>query len=291
MVVAYGYWDVPFFAKFFLPHHCILPFSPMHLAMLEKDPTARGWTKVFAAPRGSAKTTTCCLIDCIHDACYNLEDFILILSETATVANDRVRDIKSELETNETILEYFGEFAGDKWTETDITTRDSVRITSKGRGGQVRGLLRDAKRPTKVIIDDVETRESVQSPIQRAKVWEWLNRDVKRVGNERTNFKIIGTFLHQEAALPRLTQVPAYKSQIYKAVISWAEREDLWAEWRERYIDLTDINRERTAREFYLKNQAEMDRGVEVLWEDKPDLSYYAVQEAIINQGRYAVTR
>jgi predicted phage terminase large subunit-like protein len=285
VVRAYAFWHVGFFAKYFLSHFCPLHFSRMHLDLLQKS-QQRGQIEVIAAPRGHAKTTIRCLIDVIHDICYGMEDYILIISETATVGDDRVRDIKSELETNELLRFYFGDLIGEKWTETDIIA-NGVRVTSKGRGKQVRGLVWRGHRPSKVILDDIESPEGVKSPVQREKCWNWLMKDVMRAGTEATNYLFIGTFLHEEAALPRLTKISAYQSRVYKAVLSWAKRQDLWDSWRQQYVNLEDTAHKENAWAFFKEHEAEMMDGVKVLWPEK--LSYYQIQEAIINTGRYAV--
>jgi len=289
-VCAYAYWNVGFFAKFFLGEYCLLPFSQMHFDLFQKNPERRGRHEVIAAPRGHAKTTIRSFIDIVHDICYRLEDYILIISETATVGDDRVRDLKYEIETNERIREYFGDLSGDrKWSETDFETSNGIAVTSKGRGKQVRGLVRTGRRPSKVVIDDIESKESVRNPQQREKVWNWIQQDVMRAGrvDGTTNFKFIGTFLHDEAALPQLVKLPGYRSKVYKAVLSWSNRQDLWEEWKDIYCNLEDDDREQSAIEFYQTNEAEMLDGVKVLW--PAGMSYYDIQEAIINTGRYAV--
>jgi len=57
-----------------------------------------------------------------------------------------------------------------------------------------------------------------------------------------------------------------FKSRVYRAVIEWPERMDLWEACRLVYVDRENPNRAAEARALYELNRAEMDRGARVLW-------------------------
>src|SRR5690625_7397603 len=59
-----------------------------------------------------------------------------------------------------------------------------------------------------------------------------------------------------------------FKTKIFKAIIEEAERQDLWEECRQIYIDRENPERGKDARDFYERNKAEMLRGSKVLWQD-----------------------
>ena len=85
--------------------------------------------------------------------------------------------------------------------------------------------------------------------------------------------------------MPRLSKI--YDSRIYKAVINWAERQDLWDEWKTIYATLEDDNRKENALEFFHQNEDTMMEGVKVLWPE--GFPYYRVMEELIDTGRYSV--
>tara|TARA_Y100000310_G_scaffold54727_1_gene50155 strand:+ start:9408 stop:11069 length:1662 start_codon:yes stop_codon:yes gene_type:complete len=279
------------FAEVFLAEHFGLPFGSHHEQWFNR-PEKRGTLEAIAAPRGGAKTTFFSFIDVLHAICYETEQFIIITSESKSLAVERVMDVKGELESNEKIIEVYGEMRGHTtWKQDDIVCANGVRVTAKGRGGQIRGSKHGAERPSLILLDDVESSETVLSPLQREKVRNWYQTDVRRAGRPdgQTNFRIVGTYLHQDALLPQLVENPAYRSEKYKAVLSWSEREDLWTEWKALYTDLSDLERFDTAKGFYDANQVDMLKGVQMLWPD--GISYYMVQEAIVADGRYSVMK
>lgn len=184
----------------------------------------------YAYPRGHGKTTT--MLGAILWMVYEWErkphfkgepPFILIVSDTIDQARDRARDIRDEIETNELLVADYGELAPDarermgvatvrggrqtriKWTETDFTTRTGVRIKAVGSGSKVRGLLSQGRRPTMIVIDDLENDQHVETVQQRAKLLRWLTKTLIPCGIEgRLLTLMVGTILHQDSLLSKL---------------------------------------------------------------------------------------
>jgi predicted phage terminase large subunit-like protein len=99
---------------------------------------------------------------------------------------------------------------------------------------------------------------------------------------------IIGTVIHDESLLGELLQTPGYDAKVYRAVIRFAEREDLWAEWKEIFTDLSRNNPEEEARAFFKENREEMLKGTEILWDQgNPNFTagYYSLMVARIVDG------
>lgn len=295
------YWDKVAFACVVLPHHVPDAFGRHHIKMLDRIPPGlRGVQHVDAAPRGHAKTTARGTIEVTHDICFKdwheamgfmADTYIGVISETTDLSEAHLHTIKGEIEDNEALRFYFGNLVGQPWGVTLFRAKNGVWCERFSRGSAIRGKKRGKDRLTKVIGDDVESTESVQSPEQREKVRQWYQTDVRRAGvrNKQTNFLWVGTYLHQDALLPSLVDNPGYTSDKYKAVISWATNEKLWQAWRAIYTDLSNPSRFEDARKFYEQNETAMLSGVEMLWEE--GFSYYEVQEAIISDGLYAVMK
>jgi predicted phage terminase large subunit-like protein len=274
LIIHRGAVDVKFYAWFFFPHYCTREFNQYH-----EDTFAgfkwceRNVRRARAAPRGSAKSTIATFIKPLHDTCYGLEKFILILSSTTPLANKKLKDIRAEVVSNHLLFDFFGtRFPKKKVGESEfgvIADAGVCYFVAVGKGSEVRGIRIGQYRPTKVISDDVEYSEEVYNEAIRDKTEAWYHEDVGKVGDTGTNFEFVGTILHKDALLPKLIRNPAYEGSIYKAIISWSEREDLWNEWRKLYVDWDDPNRMASAQAFYLANERELLKGTKVLWPEK----------------------
>ena len=92
------------FAKLYMKHHLECELSPAHLEiyrMLDAATMERGKKIAIAAPRDFGKSTTITLIDVVYSICYSKEKFIVIISNTASQANQILDNIKKELTENE----------------------------------------------------------------------------------------------------------------------------------------------------------------------------------------------
>lgn len=280
--------DIEIFAICFFPHYCKYPFNVFHFDTFRNyDFGERGVRRADAAPRGFAKSTIKVLIKPIHDLCYKLEKFIVILSYNEAQSAQKLKDISSELITNEMLHTFYGRLIqGRKVNATDFVASHpdfSCRLLALGSGTEMRGIRYRDSRPSKIILDDIEHSTEVENELLRDKVEAWYMDVVSKIGDEETNIEIVGTILHERSLLKKLIKNPRYSSREYKAIISWSERRDLWDKWTEIYVNLDDDNRMENAKQFYLDNQEEMDKGVEVLWPEKEP--YYRLQEEIIETG------
>lgn len=278
------------FADVFFAHHCQLPFSSMHHEMFrDYKPGERGRKRATAAPRGYAKSTVQALIEPIHDLCYGLENFIVIISNTEAQALQRSQDIRTELLTNEALIRYFGPFFG----VSKIAAKGQFEVTGRfgagmvqayGKGTEIRGIKYGPHRPSKIIGDDLEHSTEVENEAIRRKDHDWFNDVVQKLGDANTNISIVGTILHKDSLLANLIKNPGFKGKIYRAIAAWDNSPEQWNEWRKIFNDLTNEERERDAWEYYCANKNKMLEGVEVLWDQKE--SYYYLQKMIVEQGR-----
>jgi len=157
---------------------------------------------------------------------YHDTDFLVYLSETATHAEMQLDNLKRQFETNELLLQVFGRkkperSASEHWSQWLIETTDGVVAVAKGRGGQVRGLNHKAKRPTDIVFDDVEDKDSVRTDDQRDKARTWLKADVEpalpQIGAEGQIIGL-GTIIHHESLLLSLAKDPEWITIRFGAV-------------------------------------------------------------------------
>lgn len=237
---------------------------------------------VDAAPRGNAKSTLVSFALVLWCALYRKKHYIIIVSDTASQADDFLINIKTELEENEYILSDFGRQEGHVWTNSDIVTVGDVRVQALGTGKRIRGRRYKQWRPDLIICDDLENDENVASPEQRKKDESWFLRALSKAGDERTDKVVIGTILHYDSLLAKLLKNPIYVAKIYKSVISWS-KSPKWFEWEKIVTNLEDVDRLEHARAFYEANKEEMLQDTKVLWPEKED--YYSLMLQRVAEG------
>jgi predicted phage terminase large subunit-like protein len=177
-----------------------------------------------ACPRGFAKTTLIQL--CIAYSCaHGLEEFIVLIEKTYTEASEVLEAVREEFKMNDDILRVYGDLTkvNTKGQDQD-NIRDStgdffvngVRLRAKGFDSPIRGLKSRHSRPTKVILDDIESDEHIDNVEQRLK---YLNNYVKgiipAVDNDTGKIKMFGTILHDDSLLNTL--IKEHNGKIYAA--------------------------------------------------------------------------
>lgn len=283
--------DIELFATTFFPHYCTREFNAFHHDFFSVVKfSERNVRRVRAAPRGSAKSTLATLIKPIHDVCYGLEKFILIISSTTPLANKKLKDIRAEILANSALRDFYGvRFPKKTVGESEFTVfsdEGSCYYSALGRGSEVRGIRVGEARPTKIVLDDVEHSDEVYNEKVRAKTAAWFFEDVTKAGDTGTNIDFVGTVLHPDSLLKKLLRNPAYKGMTFKSIIQWSEREDLWDKWRTLYRNVDDSENLTKAEAFYLANESEMVRGTKVMWPEKE--SYLDLMKEMEEIGRRA---
>lgn len=186
------------------PEVPIFRFVDGHMTM-----SVRRYT-VIMMPRGYSKTTLFNGTN-LYKIVHLLSKFILYGSESGSHATMQLGNIKEQLESNELILKTYGNLVGPKWTQDDIETSTGVKVVARGRGGQIRGLLRGSQRPDNIGLDDVEDEESVLTDAQRQKARQWIMRSVMPAlprQSQTATFTMLGTLLHNDAAMMTLAKDP-----------------------------------------------------------------------------------
>ena len=266
--------DLELYALVYFLHYCKQPFNQFHRDLFSQYEFGEtGKRRYDGAPRGYAKSTFKALIKPIHDVCYGLEKYILIFSSTKPLADAKLKDIRREFLYNDDLIGDYGiSFTSPKPGATNFivgTENGETMLQSIGAGAETRGLRFGEWRPTKIILDDVEDSEQVFNEELREKQADWYYQVVSNLGTEETNLELVGTVLHKKSLLKRLSQNPAYRGKIYKAIISWADNQGLWDQWAAIYSNLDDEDRLHNSDSFYYENQEAMLKGSEVLWPER----------------------
>ncbi len=288
-----GAFDLAYFGRAYLPHYFNRKSPKFHEelddiwftgVMKGKIITSKkvakevnqedGCNKAIEAPRGHAKSTNFTLKDGLHAIVYAYKNFIIIISDTYDQASGFLVAIKDELELNEALIKDFGMLKGSKcWREDVILTSNYIKIQAKGASQKMRGLKHKQYRPDLMLLDDIENDENVRTKEQRDKLNNWFTKAVLNAGDIYTDVVYIGTLLHYDSLLAKVTKNADFDSVKYKGVISFAKNQGLWDEWEQIYTNLENKTRKQDALLFFNANKSEMLEDTKVLWEEKN--SYY----------------
>lgn len=168
--------------------------------------------------RGAAKSTW---LEEYILLCALFRDFVfeLIVGSNWTSACDRLAPIKQELETNDLIIELFGDQKAAPWTQDEIVLANGVKIRAIGAGQSMRGVKHNDERPDLAAIDDLEDEENIATEESRRKTERWLNGTLRPALHPRTGkIRFIGTPIHPKALIQKKFEDPDWKSRRFPAI-------------------------------------------------------------------------
>lgn len=285
------------FAKTYFQHYCTLEFAAFQLELIEYLEEAiikRGQQLAVAAPRGNAKSSLVSLLYVLWCACYKFEPFIIIFSSTKDQSEKFLSHIKDELSSNQELIKDFPEVCeapNPRWRKEEIITKNGVNVRISSQGHRIRGIRFRSHRPTLIILDDVESVEAVKSREGREKIFDWFSKVILNLGSKKTNYIMVGTIMHFDSLLAQLTSkerevFPGFERRVYKSVIKWAKRQDVWDKWSRCYRSQGCYEGEtgpKAAKKFFSENSKIMLEGTEVLWPEKE--SYHGLMSIREEKG------
>jgi hypothetical protein len=207
--------------------------APFHPQMMEAI-AGRHRRVLIKAFRGAAKSTIA-EEALLIEAVFNLCQFGLIIGSTYDRACERLATIRYELENNEKLLSMFRDLRGTTWGADVLVLGNGVRLQALGRGQSMRGAKEVARnmRPDFVLVDDLETQESVDTTQARNKVWRWFMREMIPALDPTARIRVLGTPLHEASLIERLSRsndwmtlnIPIYTMGEDKVMVpAWSSR-------------------------------------------------------------------
>lgn len=241
-----------------------------------------------AAPRSHAKSSFLSKAYPIREVVYRLRNYIIIISETPSVSTANLEWISEQLKHNEKLRADFGALLSPKdqanikdnseefiaWHGDEKGRKRQIALVQAASTGQrLRGRNWNGNRPDLVICDDLEdANTNAATPEQRKKLREWFSQVVVPLGDpkgEKTAIVYMGTTVHHASLLIHiLYRRSDFRTKLYRAIIKEPDRQDLWEECRQIYVDRQNPKRAEDARKFYEERRSEMDGGSELLWPD-----------------------
>lgn len=249
----------------------------------------------WAASRGHAKSAYLSNAFPVHEIAYRKRKMILIISETNAGSKKFIKWVAGQLKYNAKLREDFGvllheqKTRNEKDSEEAFLTTTGIKMEATSLGTQIRGFRNGSQRPDLVLLDDLESLDSNNTPELRQKAKDWLNADLMPAGDPtKTAFIFMGTLVHFDSLLNYvLRERRDFIKNSFPAIISPPERTDLWAEFERIYKEYEPTDEEiealleaeqtgeedalstpnaKAALRFYEENKEEMDAGAEVLW-------------------------
>ena len=237
----------------------------------------------WAVPRGHAKTAWISNIFLLHQVVFRKKKYIVLFSETTDVAGDFISWGRYQLKLNDKLRSDFGELLHVKPSMNELDnkyeyiTKSNTKVEAKGLGTQTRGLRHGNTRPDLFILDDLESKESTNTTELIEKSKSWFREEMLPAMAKDGLCVYLGTILCYGSLLHYVIEERRdFESRKFSAIISYADREDLWSKWREIYRSDEKGAADR-AEAFYRENEEEMLKGVEILWD-----GYWSYYELIV---------
>jgi predicted phage terminase large subunit-like protein len=240
---------------------------------------------VVAAPRSHAKSSFLSKAFPIHELVYRKRKYIMLISETPSVASANLDWLKIQLTGNEALARDFGRLLSAKqqmnpkdnqsefiaWEDLGEGKQKLLTLVQAASSGQaLRGRNWNGVRPDLIICDDVDSEKNNNTEELREDLKSWFRQVVVPLGDpegKKTAIVFMGTTVSASSLLIDVMKHRSdFESKRYQAILEWPERMDLWEECRKLYQNREDPRSAKTAELFYIANKEEMDRGSKVLW-------------------------
>jgi phage terminase large subunit-like protein len=202
-------------ARYFVPHLVPGEFSPLHDDLnawhVRETKRGPGSMDAFAAPRGHGKSTAGVEIPALWHVANCTRRFVVLASDTATQAEERLATLVDEVENNPKLRAAYPNLrpATDakgqlvSWTDRDVQFACGCRVIAVGAGKSLRGARKGATRPDLLLLDDLEDEASVSTDAGRARRLRWILRVALGLAGPTVGISAlwVGTILSRSALL------------------------------------------------------------------------------------------
>lgn len=278
-----------YFDRHYFPHYGRAAPSALHLYLYQRLPqivhAPTGQRDVIAAPRGEAKSTKVSMSFVLWCLIKGVKWYPIIVMDAFEQAVEMLEAIKAELEANPRLMGDFPEACGQGrvWRAGVIVTANGRKVEAFGSAKKIRGRRHGPHRPDLAVMDDIENDENVTTPAQRDKLQRFVTKGVLNLGppDDSMDAILIGTVLHHDSVLARFLKNPLWHRKVFKAIINWPHRMDLWEQFEGLLLQADDPQAgEAAAMALYRAHQVEMDTGAVVSWPEVRPLVRLMIKRA-----------
>jgi len=232
--------DLNFFASLCIPDVYLFPFPLVFVAiwqLLTSDAVKpSGQTRLcIGLPRGFGKTILLKLY-VVWLILFTDRKLILVICNTASLAENFIADVVDIL-SSQNIINLFGDWriALEKDTQPlkKFTFRGRpISLAALGSNSSLRGLNIKFVRPDAIIMDDMQSREEAESPVESETGLTWMLGTLMKANNKvRCQFAFVGNMYPFEGSiLKKLKTNPAWTSFICGAILE--DGNSIWPELR-----------------------------------------------------------
>lgn len=228
--------DVRFLVQHYFPHYATSESADFQIDSAKKTLKDKTDKNFDEWGRGLAKSVWDDIIKPFWLWINDEAHYMVIVTTSKDRAEELLEDLKAEFEVNERIINDFGEQKNiGQWEKGFFITKSGFIAKALGAGQSVRGLRVKAQRPDYIVVDDLETKETIANPKRQKKLANWIERDliptmdgeIRRFQYANNKFApvMIQTILQDRHPNWRVTHVKAYDASTYKPT------------WHQKYSD------------------------------------------------------
>ncbi len=138
--------------------------------------------------------------------------FAVIIGNSYERACERLSAIKHELESNEILIELFGNQVGPTWSADVIVLANGARVQAFGAKQSLRGAKHMNDRPDLAVVDDLEDEDMVATELARHKARRWFDGSLLPALIPTGKVRMVGTPLHPKSLLEEKRLSPNWHS-------------------------------------------------------------------------------
>lgn len=276
--------DVKFLVSYYFPHYATAECANFQIKSAKdtlKNPTEK---KFDQWGRGLAKSVWDNIIKPFWLWLHDQAHYMVVVTTNKDRASELLEDLRAEFEANPRIIADFGEQHNlGQWEKGFFITKSGFIGKALGAGQSVRGLRVKAQRPDLIVVDDLETKETIANPKRQKKLANWIERDliptmdgnIRRFlyANNRFAPVMIQTILQERHPDWKVHNVPAYDPVTYKPT------------WHQKYSDTyyRDVEKEigvLAAKAEYNNEphiEGEIFKEEQIQWGKRPRLNHFKI--------------
>ena len=225
--------DYRFMVEYYFPHYAGSKTPDFHVRLakkVKKNKKYKGWVKWG---RALAKSVLSDIMIPMHLWMNNDIHFMVLIGQNETKAQLLLSDLQAEFESNQRLINDFGnQVTYGSWESGFFKTKSGFIAKALGMGQDPRGLRIGATRPDYIVCDDWETRETVKNPKRQKEMAKWLLSSViptmdgenRRVLIAQNHFapQMIFSIIMDQNKNWDIDQVNAYNPVTYES--AWSDK-------------------------------------------------------------------
>lgn len=235
------------FSSIYFSHYFTHDFAKFHYDLFNLASQRELQLLIAIMFRGSGKSTIMTTIYPLYALFGKPEKkLIVIVSQTADLARTHLKNIKSELTTNQLLKEDLGPFkeVDNLWNAQAIELpKQGAMIVAISIDQSIRGLRYKQHRPDLIICDDIEDSQSVKTEEGRRRTQELYSSEIAPLGDLGTQIVMVGNYLHPNGLLSKLKTDINEGKILGKALFVPLVTEDKKIMWPEKFPTLDDVYR------------------------------------------------